>query len=55
MEKQGKISVLENDILHNNENINRIEGEIGSIISLDKNMDKELDDRNLKIEESNES
>ncbi len=51
LEKQGKISVLENDILHNNENINRIEGEIGSIISLDKNMDKELDDRNLKIEE----
>ena len=50
-EKQRKVSVLENDILHNKDNINRIKGEIESISLLDKNMDDEINDRESKIKE----
>lgn len=49
IEKQGRVAVLENDILHNKESIERIKGEIESISSLDKNMDREIQERETKI------
>lgn len=54
-EKQGKISVLENDILHNKENINRIKNEIESISLLDKDFDKEIEDRKSQILQKEDS
>lgn len=49
IKKQGKVAVLENDILHNKQSIDRIKGEIESISFLNKNMNKEIQERETKI------
>jgi len=49
--KDGEASVLQNDILHNNENIGRIKREIEQSALSGKNMDDEIEEKNKQITE----
>ncbi len=49
--KDGEASVLQNDILHNDENIERIKREIEQSALSGKDMDNEIEEKNKKIEQ----
>ena len=48
-EKRNKISLLENDILHNQENIERIKGEIQQADSSSQEMDTQIQEKQREI------
>ena len=50
-EKRSFISVAENNIFHNNENIKRIEGEILALDSSFANLGKDIDDKKSQIQD----
>lgn len=54
-EKRSFISVAENNIFHNNENIKRIEGEILALDSSFSNLEKEIASKKAQIEEKNQT
>lgn len=53
-EKRSFISVAENNIFHNHENITRIEGEIELLDSSYSNLEKDIENKNKQIEEKKE-
>jgi len=50
-EKKSLLSVAENDILHNNENINRINVDLEQIDIFSKDITKEIEEKTAQIEE----
>ncbi|MGN0499278.1 MAG: chromosome segregation protein SMC [Acutalibacteraceae bacterium] len=54
-EKRSFISVAENNIFHNNENIKRIEGEISTLDSSFTNLGKDIENKKSQIAEKNQT
>lgn len=54
-EKRSFISVAENNIFHNNENIKRIEGEISTLESSFSNLEKDIENKKSQIEVKNQT
>lgn len=54
-DKKANISVSENNIVHNNENIKRVQLEIDSLTTSSKDTEKEIKEKRIKIEQHKEN